>query len=62
MLSVKMGGLGRFFKYLADPKGPVVVVVVAGVLRSIVRATVSSGAGSITVSASIYARSWAISS
>jgi hypothetical protein len=48
---MKSGGLGRFFKYLADPKCSEIVVVVAGVSRLIVRATMSSGVGSITISA-----------
>ena len=56
MLSLKIGGLGRFFKYLVGPKCSLVIVV-ASVSRSIVRTTGFSGVGIITVSASIYIRS-----
>ena len=52
MPSEKMGGLGRFFKYLADPKCSWVVMV-ASVSRLIVRTTGFSGVGIITVSTSI---------
>ena len=49
---MKIGGSGRFFKYLLE-RLDIVEETVVGVSRSMVRTTWSSGAESITVRASI---------
>ena len=54
---MKIGGLRRFFEYFTDPEYSGVVVVVAGVSRSIVRTTKSSEVGSSTISILTYIRS-----
>ena len=56
---MKTKGLGRLFEYLSERLN-IMKEVVAGVSRSIDRTTGSSEVGSITMRASICARSYAI--